>query len=184
MKIHVLQGERELVENCRSLAEFNLTNIPPKPSGSAVVEVTFNIDADGILTVSAKEETTGVQQQIEVRPSYGLDSDSMEKMLLASMEQAKEDIFNRLLREAVVDAGAVIKTLESGLRADKDIISEEYYNKIKKQIEKVKTLCDQDNREAIEAEAKYLDELASDFADERISKALKSYLGGKKVYEI
>lgn len=184
MKIHILQGERELSEDCRSLAEFDLSGIPPKPAGAAVIEVTFNIDTDGMLTVSATEETTGISQTIEVKPSYGIDSEIMEKMLLSSMEQAKDDIFKRLLREARVEAETVIKTLESGLSEDKDLISEEYYSEITNQIAKLQELCKGSDREIIEHEAKKLDELGSDFADLRISKALKGYLGGKKVDEI
>lgn len=184
MKVHVLQGERELVEDCRSLANFDLRGIPPKPSGGAVVSISFNIDADGILTVSAKEETTGVEQLVEVKPSYGLDVEAMEKMLISSMQQAKDDIFKRLLQEARVEADTVIRTLESGLKEDGDIISEEYYKKIQKQIEKLRDLCKHENREIIELETKNLDELGSDFADKRISKALKGYLGGKKVSEV
>lgn len=184
MKVHVLQGERELAENCRSLAQFDLKGIPAKPAGTAVVEISFNIDADGILSVSAKEETTGIKQDIEVKPSYGLDSTSMEKMLLASQEQAKEDIFKRLLQEARIEAEVLIKNLESGLSEDKELISGQYFEKIQKQIEKIQTVCKQDDRDLIEYETKVLDELASDFADERISKALKGYLGGKKINEV
>lgn len=183
MIIHVLQGEREMAENCRSLARFELKGIPAQQAGTPVIEVKFNIDADGILSVSALEEKTKTQAQIEVKPSYGLDSNEMEKMLLSSQAQAKSDILARILQEARIEAGVVIKTLQSALKKDGNLISDEYKAKILSQIEIVKQAIEGDNRDVIDAEVKQLDMVASDFADARTTEALKSYLTGKKVNE-
>jgi molecular chaperone HscA len=183
MIIHVLQGEREMAENCRSLAKFELKGIPSQQAGTPVIEVKFNIDADGILTVSAKEEKTNTQTSVEVKPSYGLTSEEMEKMLIASHQQAKADIMARILQEARIEADIVIKTLLGALKKDGNLISNEYKAKILEQIEVVKQAIEGSNRDIIDAEVKNLDMIASDFADARTSEALKSYLTGKKVNE-
>ena len=106
MAIHVVQGEREMVADCRSLARFELLGIPPMTAGAARIRVTFAVDADGLLTVSAEERTTGVAQRIEVKPSYGLSHDDMADMLYDSLENAEADMTPRLLTEARVEAGA------------------------------------------------------------------------------
>src|SRR6185312_8272903 len=106
MDIHVLQGEREMVQDCRSLARFRLSGIPALPAGMGRVEVKFSVDADGILSVSAKEETTGVEQTITVKPTHGLSEEEIEQMLLDSIEHAEDDIQARLLREQQVEAEA------------------------------------------------------------------------------
>ena len=181
MKIHVLQGEREMAENCRSLARFELKGIPPQQAGTPVIEVVFNLDADGLLTVSAREEKTGVAQTIEVKPSYGLDADEMEKMLLASMEAAKADIMARLLAQSRIEAEVVLKTLESALKNDGNLISDEYKSRIAAQVDIVKAAMQGTDRELIDVEVKNLDSIATDFADARTTAALKGYLAGKKV---
>lgn len=184
MKIHVLQGEREMAANCRSLANFELKGIPPQTAGTPVVEVKFMLDADGILTVSAREEKTNTETKIEVKPSYGLDSDEMEKMLLTSMQAAKDDIMARLLQESRIEAEIAVKTIESALKKDGNLISDEYKAKIETQIEKIKAAVKDTNRDAIDIEVKNLDSVAGDFADIRTSEALKGYLAGKKVSEV
>ncbi len=181
MKIHILQGEREMAENCRSLSRFELKGIPQQQAGTPVVEVKFMLDADGILTVSAMEEKTGTETKIEVKPSYGLDSTEMEKMLIASMEQAKADIMARLLAESRIEAEIAIKTIESALKSDGNLIPDEYKDKIIAQIEKIKEVSKGTIRDLIDAEVKSLDMVAGDFADIRTSEALKGYLAGKKI---
>jgi molecular chaperone HscA len=183
MKIHVLQGEREMAENCRSLARFELKGIPQQQAGTPVIEVTFNLDADGMLTVSAVEEKTSVAQTIEVKPSYGLDADEMEKMLLASMEAAKADIMARLLAQSRIEADVVLKTLDSAMKKDGNLISDEYKARISAQVDIVKKTMEGTNREIIDAEVKNLDSIAGDFADARTTAALKGYLAGKRVNE-
>lgn len=184
MKVHVLQGERELAKNCRSLAVFDVKGIPPQPAGTAVVEINFILDADGILSVSAIEETTRTETKIEVKPSYGLNSEEMEKMLLASMEQAQKDITERLLQEARVEAQMATKSIKSALKADAEIISKEYLSQIENAISELENACKGEDRELIHSLIQLLDKTATDFADARVSKALKGYLGGKKVGEV
>jgi molecular chaperone HscA len=181
MKFHILQGEREMAENCRSLAKFELKGIPSALAGIPVVNVNFSIDADGILTVSAIEETSNSKAEIEVKPSYGLDAEEMEKMLLSSMQQAKADIMARLLQESRIEAEIAIKTIESALKNDSYLISDEYKNKILEQIKKIKEISKSDERELIDLEVKSLDAMATDFADARTNKALQGYLKGKRI---
>lgn len=184
IKVHVLQGERELAKNCRSLAMFDIRNIPPQPAGIAVVEISFILDADGILSVSAIEETTRTETKVEVRPSYGLNAEEMEKMLISSMEQAQNDIAERLLQEARVEAAVATKAIKSALEKDGDIIDKNYRELIEKAIKGLENAAKGDNRELIHSLIQGLDKVATDFADARVSKALKGYLGGKKVNEV
>ena len=118
MRVHVLQGERELVSDCRSLAHFDLTGIPPMVAGAAKIRVTFQIDADGLLSVNAEEVNSGVQTRIEVKPSYGLSDNEIEKMLTDSIEHAESDIKARSLREQQVEADRVLEALDAALAKD------------------------------------------------------------------
>ena len=183
MLVHVLQGEREMAKDCRSLSRFELKGLPAQTAGTPIIEVTFILDADGILTVSAREEKTGTQARVEVRPSYGLNAEEMEKMLVTSMEQAKGDILARLLQESRVEAEIAVKTIESALKKDGNLIEDEYKLKIQAQIARIKEVAAQQNRDAIDIEVRNLDSIAGDFADVRTSEALKGYLAGKKVSE-
>lgn len=184
IKIQVLQGERELAKNCRSLAEFNLRGIPPLPSGTAVIEVTFMLDADGILTVKAREETTGTEQVIEVKPSYGLNAEEIEKILISSMEQAKADVLERLIQETRVEAEINIKNLQKALEIDGELIPDEYYNYLENQIKKLHNLVEKGTRDEIEAGIMNLNKAAHEFADMRVSNSIGKYIGGKKFDEI
>ncbi|HCR86540.1 MAG TPA: Fe-S protein assembly chaperone HscA [Alphaproteobacteria bacterium] len=184
MKIQVLQGEREFAKDCRSLALFNLIGIPPMPAGTAIIEVTLMLDADGILSVRAKEETTGKEQIVEVKPNYGLTSEEMEKMLVSSMEQARDDITKRLLQEARVEADLNIKNLKKALEVDGELIPDEYQNYLENQIKKLQNTMRSENREEIEAGIFALNKAAHEFADMRVSKAFSKYVGGKKVSEV
>ncbi len=122
MAIHVVQGERELVDQCRSLARFELRGIPPMTAGAARIRVTFAVDADGLLTVSAREQTTGAEQQVAVKPSYGLSEDEMARMLYDSMQHAAEDMTRRILTEARVEARRVIAAVTAAINADGDLL--------------------------------------------------------------
>ncbi len=121
-EIHVVQGERELVADDRSLARFALRGIPPMPSGMARLEVTFNVDADGLLGVHAKEVTTGIEQTVSVKPSYGLDDAAVEQMLLDALDHGEEDLERRRLAENRVDAVRILKATRSALETDADLL--------------------------------------------------------------
>ncbi|MAR55593.1 MAG: Fe-S protein assembly chaperone HscA [Rickettsiales bacterium] len=184
MKIHVLQGEREMVDQCRSLAEFTLRGIPPLPANVARIEVRFTIDADGLLTVSAKEMTTGTEQRVEVKPSYGLPLEEVEAMLRASMEHAQEDIMLRLLAEARVEAERLIVELNAAIAKDRNLLSDAEFATIQQQVETLSVACQGTNREQIDAEIEQLNHLANPFAERRMDKAIASALEGKKIEEV
>jgi molecular chaperone HscA len=184
MQIHVLQGEREMVENCRSLAKFTLKNIPSLPAGLAIIRVKFSLDADGLLTVSAREEVTGNEQHIEVKPSYGIDSNEMEKMLYASIENAQSDIKRKVLQESRNEAHLVLKTLRTALEKDSNLIENDYKTAIEIKIEEVEKAIAGTERDLIDMLVLELDKLATDFADARVTAALNGYLQGKSVNEV
>jgi molecular chaperone DnaK (HSP70) len=123
MSIHVLQGERELVADCRSLAQFVLRGIPPMVAGAARIRITFQVDADGLLAVSAREMTSGVEASIEVKPSYGLSDDAISQMLSDSLAHVQDDIEARKLREAIVDADSLRDATLTALQIDGDLLS-------------------------------------------------------------
>ena len=184
IKIHVVQGEREMAEHNRSLANFVLSDIPPLPAGIARVSVNFAVDADGLLTVSAIEKTTGKQQIINVKPSYGISPEDMEKMLRDSMEHAKDDILERLLAEARVDANRAIVELDSALKQDGDLLAEGEWRRIEQQVAMLRRAIAGDDRDYIDAETHELGRVAQAFAERRMDRAIASALKGVKVVDI
>jgi molecular chaperone HscA len=179
MVIHVLQGERELVSQCRSLAKFELVGIPPLPAGVARVKVTFTVDADGLLSVSAQEETTGARQNIAVKPSYGLSEEEMERMLLASMEHAKSDILERLLAEARMEAERAILELEGVASRDARLLLPGEREAFDKQIMELRAVAQGDDRDLIDFEMQKLASLSRPFAERRMNRAIEKALQGK-----
>jgi molecular chaperone HscA len=184
MKIHVVQGEREMAEHNRSLANFELTGIPQLPAGIARINVIFAVDADGLLTVSAEEKTTGKKQIVNVKPSYGIEPEQMEKMLLESMENAKRDITERLLVEARVDANRSIIELDSALKQDADLLLEGEWRRIERQVAVLRNAIAGDDRDYIDAELQELGRIAQPFAERRMDRAINSALKGVKVEDV
>lgn len=184
MVIHVLQGEREMVNQCRSLAKFELKGIPPLPAGVARVKVSFTVDADGLLSVTASEMHTGETQHVEVQPSYGLSIEEVEAMLRASMENAQDDILQRLLIEVRVEASRLINEVKSSLKKDGKLLNEEEKARIDWQIEVLRAAMDSDVREKIEYETMQLNEGIQSFAEKRMNAAIAASLAGKHVEEV
>jgi molecular chaperone HscA len=176
MDIHVVQGERELVGDCRSLARFQLTGIPPKPAGLARIQVTFQIDADGILTVSAKELSTGIEQTIEVKPSHGLTDDQVEAMLQASLDYAEVDVKARFLRTAQVEGERVLLAIESALSSDGDLLDSDESQVIADVIQDLREAMNGTEHSVIQDLTETLDKVSAGFAHRRMERALKSGL--------
>jgi molecular chaperone HscA len=183
MDIHVLQGERELVPDNRSLAKFTLGGIPPLPAGLARVAVTFQVDADGILSVTAREQFTGVSQTITVKPSHGLTDEEIERMLLASIEHAEEDVQARLLIDNRVEAQRILKATEKQLEANGDLLSGDERRQIEAQIAAVQRTAQGSDHNAIHAEVEKLDQVSADFAKRVMDRGIERALKGHSVGE-
>lgn len=184
MTIHVVQGERELVADCRSLAKFTLRGIPPMVAGAARIRVTFQVDADGLLSVSAREQTTGVQAQIEVKPSYGLDDDTITQMLRDSMSNAKNDAAARARAEAKVEAESLIDAIQAALELDSDLLSEDELNKINGLIARLNASLAAHTAEQIRALVHELTHATNDFAAKRMDRNIQRALGGVNVADL
>ncbi|WP_032137973.1 Fe-S protein assembly chaperone HscA [Kingella negevensis] len=184
MTIHVVQGERELVADCRSLAKFTLRGIPPMVAGAARIRVTFQVDADGLLSVSAREQTTGVQAQIEVKPSYGLDDDTITQMLRDSMSNAKDDAAARARAEAKVEAESLIDAIQAALELDSDLLSEDELNKINGLIARLNASLAAHTAEQIRALVHELTHATDDFAARRMDRNIQRALGGVNVSDL
>ncbi|MDY7026379.1 MAG: Fe-S protein assembly chaperone HscA [Pseudomonadota bacterium] len=186
MAIHVVQGERELVEDCRSLARFELRNIPARVAGSARIRVTFQIDADGLLTVSARELETGVNADIVVKPSYGLSADEMETMLKASYQFAEEDKSKRTEQEEKVEAQRALEAIQSALAVDAKLLTPDEILKLTNASQSVKALImvQPINLEALRKAMKSLSEASDIFAEKRMNQSIQQALSGKSVDDI
>lgn len=184
MAIHVLQGERELVSDCRSLARFELRGIPPQVAGAARIRVTFQVDADGLLMVSAREENSGVEASVDVKPSYGLSDNEIETMLRDSIEHAEADMHLRMLREQQVEADRVIEALDSALAADGDeLLSEEEKKAITAAREQLLHARDGSDTGQIEQKIKQLETVCEDYVARRMNSNIKSAMQGHSIEE-
>jgi molecular chaperone HscA len=183
MDIHVLQGERELVQDNRSLAKFTLSGIPPLPAGLARIAVTFQVDADGILSVTAREQLTGVSQTITVKPSHGLTDEEIERMLLASIEHAEEDVQARLLIDNRVEAQRILKAAEKQLDSNGDLLSADERQQIEAQMAAVRTAAQGTDHTAIHGEIETLDRVSADFAKRVMDRGIERALKGHSVGE-
>ena len=184
MSIHVVQGERELVSDCRSLSRFTLHEIPSMVAGAARIRVTFQVDADGLLSVTAREETTGVQSGIEVKPSYGLTDNEIESMLRESIEHAEDDVAARKLLEQRVEADRVLEALAVALVQDRDLLSEDERQRIEKAAANLQARRDGTDHLAIKAAISELDKTAKDFVARRMDSTIQKALAGHTVAEI
>jgi molecular chaperone HscA len=182
MLIHVVQGERELVSDCRSLARFELRGIPPMVAGAARIEVLFQVDADGLLSVSAAEATTGVKASIEVLPSYGLSETEITDMLKASIDHARADIDLRTLTEARVDAGRVVDALESALAVDGErLLSAADIKMLQQGLVTLQEVAEGSDPQAINEGVEMLGKASEDFASLRMDAAVREAFTGQQV---
>jgi len=185
MSLHVLQGERELVDDCRSLAKFSLKGIPPMAAGAAHIRVTFNVDADGLLSVTAMEKSTGVQAEIQVKPSYGLSDDQVAEMLTSSMSNAKEDMQARMLKEQQVEALRVVEALEASLATDSHLLDEQELNALRAAMAELTEISSQaDEPQQIKQAIEKVDAASSEFAARRMDASIKKALTGQSVDEV
>ncbi len=184
MMVHVLQGERELVDDCRSLAKFTLTGIPPMTAGAAHIRVTFQVDADGLLNVTAQEKSTGVQAEIQVKPSFGLAEEHIAEMLKASMAHAKDDMQQRMLKEQQVEAARVLEALEAALDEHRELLSEEEFAQLRQSMDTLADISQGHSTDAIKAQIEVVDNASQAFAARRMDISIQQALAGKQVQDI
>ncbi|MBK8522818.1 MAG: Fe-S protein assembly chaperone HscA [Betaproteobacteria bacterium] len=184
MAIHVVQGERELVSDCRSLARFELRGIPPMVAGAARIRVTFQVDADGLLSVSACEQTSGVEASVTVKPSYGLSDDEIAGMLKDSMEHAKDDAFRRALAEAQVEAKRLVEAVQAALQSDGELVSAGERGRIDVAITKLQEVAQSENRRHVTLAMDDLEAETKEFAARRMDKSIRRALAGRRVEEL
>lgn len=184
MSVHIVQGERELVDDCRSLARFTLRGIPAMAAGAAHVRVTYQVDADGLLSVTAMEKSTGVQSSIQVKPSYGLTDDEIMQMLKASTDNAKGDIQARLLAEQRVEARRVIESVYSALENDQSLLNDDELSAVKNALISLEQLAIQEDSMAIKQGIKALDQATQEFAARRMDKSIRAALAGQNIKDI
>jgi molecular chaperone HscA len=185
MLIHVVQGERELVSDCRSLARFDLHGIPPMVAGAAKIKVMFQVDADGLLSVSAVEESTGIAAEVQVKPSYGLAEDEITSMSKDSFEFAEQDAQSRSLSEAKVEAGGVIASLRNALQIDGEkLLSSEEVNLLREGLKKLESLAKGDDAKAISAGVEMLGRASEEFAGLRMDASVREALAGHQIDDL
>jgi len=184
MAIHIVQGERELVSDCRSLARFELRGIPPMAAGAARIRVTYQVDADGLLSVSARELRSGVEASISVKPSYGLADDQIAQMLQDSFKSADVDMALRALREEQVEADRIVLATQSALDADGALLTDDERNAVTSLLAAVQQSSKGDDHHAIKAAVEALAQGTEEFAARRMDRSVRTALSGKKLDEI
>jgi molecular chaperone HscA len=183
-ELHVVQGERELAADNRSLAKFTLKGIPPMPAGAAKLEVTFRVDADGMLTVTARELNTGIEQHIEVTPSFGLSGDDVERMLLESYEHAESDLAARQLRERIIEGERVIAATEAALKVDGDLLDEDERAELDGALKALRDAIAAQDGKKIHHRTDGLDRATQPLAERRMDRAVQQAMKGRAVAEI
>ena len=185
MAIHVVQGERELVADCRSLARFNLTGIPPRPAGAARVRVEFRVDADGLLSVEAREKESGAAARVEVRPSFGLTEEEIAGMLRSSFARAQEDADARRLAEAKVDGEQLLRATTDALAEDgAELLSATERTAAEAAAAALRAAMEQEDAEKIQAAIKALNAATEEFAARRMNRQIRMALEGRSVDEV
>lgn len=183
-EIHVVQGERELAADCRSLARFTLRGIPPMPAGLARLDVTFDVDADGLLHVAARETRTGIEQKVEVKPSYGLTDEQVEDMLLAALDYGEQDLAARRLAERRVEAQRIMMATRHALRTDADLLQGQERERIEACVSLLTAAVEGNSAAAIESGIAELDRLTHDWAARRMDRAIATAIAGKAIGEV
>jgi molecular chaperone HscA len=183
MSFHVVQGERDLVSDCRSLARFELRGIPPMVAGAARIRVTFQVDADGLLSVSAREMTSGVEASITVKPSYGLSDEEIATMLRDSMDHAGDDMHARALREHQLEARRLVEATEAALAEDGALLSPEERARVDRALIELRALINGNDHRAIKVGIDALNGATQDFAARRMDRSIKKALAGHKIIE-
>ncbi len=183
MVIHVVQGERELAHDCRSLARFTLKGIPPMPAGIGRVEITYSVDADGILKVAARELTTGIEQSIQVKATYGLSEEEIERMLVDSIEHAAEDVGERFLREWRIEGERIASSLESAFQLDGELLAPDERAAIEMRIGGLKQAMEGRDYLAIKAWIESTDAASKEFAERRMNKHIARAMAGHRIEE-
>lgn len=181
MAIHVVQGERELVSECRSLARFELRGIPPMVAGAARIEVLFQVDADGLLSVTAREQSSGAHASVTVKPSYGLTDDEIATMLSAAFSSAQDDMRVRALREAQVDAQRLLEAISSALTEDGDLLEADERHAVDQAVDRLRTSCGGTDLEALRDRTHALSEATESFAARRMDRAVQRALSGQSI---
>ncbi|MBP9753079.1 MAG: Hsp70 family protein [Proteobacteria bacterium] len=181
IKIHVLQGEREMVKDLRSLCEFTLKGIPPLPAGMARVRITFKLDADGVLSVSAKELHTNIEQTVEVKPSYGLTQEEVKFMLLESLKFGKSDLEERLLQESIIQSTHLIEIVKKAIEQDKDLLLESEYENIQLKLTSLDEAISLKDRSLIDRLKRELTEGTQVFAEKRLERSIQKTLLGDQL---
>jgi len=185
LAVHILQGEREVVDHCRSLGKFDLRNIPPMAAGAARIRVTYQVDADGLLSVTAREQLSGVEAHIDVKPSYGLSDSDITSMLQDGFSHATDDVHVRALREEIVDGQRLVEAIDAALKEDQDLLEVDELEMIQRKVKALKELISESKdvqviRRSVESLSKSTDE----FAAKRMNKSIKLALAGKKIEDI
>ena len=184
MSIHVLQGERDAVDECRSLGKFNLVDLPPMLSGTARIEVNFQIDADGLLSVSAIEKSKGVKSSIEVLPSYGLSSKEVEEMIITSHENSESDKNYRALQESLVEAERILIAIKSAMEIDKKLLSDDMESNINQAIDNLKNNMKKKDVGEVKKAIMNLEKKSEEFIEKRMNSSLDEIIKGKKIEDI
>ncbi|MDQ8034345.1 MAG: Fe-S protein assembly chaperone HscA [Bordetella sp.] len=184
MSVHVVQGERDLVSDCRSLARFELRGIPPMVAGAARIRVTFQVDADGLLSVTAREQSTGVEAAVTVKPSYGLSDDEITRMLSEGVSQADADARARMLREQQVEAAQLVESVTAALAVDGDLLDAAERERVDAALAGASAARNADDVDAVRAAVQALSDATEDFAARRMDRSIRAALAGRNLDEL